>query len=193
LLLWSARLKGAQRGLSNRKIHLFSQFGCAAYFCQLYTPYILPINQQHWMTYPDNASLQMQSAEPNSSAVDATPAQPPTPSQSPPPSSKSERRHSVLGHAARRSFGGSDGLSLLRLPSHHNQSNKEHSLSSTTQPEGHTFNNIDDFDIKSPIGQERFAFLYISHIQCLSVIADSFLKIKFIRLWIFSCSLWCSL
>jgi hypothetical protein len=105
------------------------------------------------MAYTDQGSAQGSTSDQPPSNADSAPLQLPTPSQTPPPSLKAERRHSVLGHAARRSFGGSDGLSLLRLPSHHNQSNKDLSQTSTAQQDAHTFNNIDDFDIKSPIGK----------------------------------------
>lgn len=105
------------------------------------------------MTHPDIGSSQ-------ASVVDQptteTPIHPPSPSQSPTLNAKTERRHSVLGHTARRSFGGSDGLNLLRLPSHHNQSSKDASASVNSQPEAYTFNNIDDFDIKSPIGESWY-------------------------------------
>jgi hypothetical protein len=42
---------------------------------------------------------------------------------------------------------------LLRLPSHHNQTNKDASQPSTAQQDAHTFHNIDDFDIKGSIGE----------------------------------------
>ncbi|GAB5587336.1 hypothetical protein Unana1_02236 [Umbelopsis nana] len=112
------------------------------------------------MAYTDQGSAQGSTSDQPPSNADSAPLQLPTPSQSPPPSLKAERRHSVLGHAARRSFGGSDGLSLLRLPSHHNQSNKDLSQNSTAQQDAHTFNNIDDFDIKSPIGYGSSAVVY---------------------------------
>ncbi|KAG2186162.1 hypothetical protein INT43_002600 [Umbelopsis isabellina] len=112
------------------------------------------------MTWPDIATTQGQpSPDPSGKEVDGPSAQIPTPSQTPPPTSK-ERRHSVLGHATRRSFGGSDALNLLRLPSHHNQNSKDSAVITPAQQESHTFNNIDDFEIKNPIGYGSSAVVY---------------------------------
>ncbi|KAM3589417.1 hypothetical protein VKS41_000280 [Umbelopsis sp. WA50703] len=113
------------------------------------------------MTWPDSATSQVpQSPDASAKEVDAPSPHIPTPSQTPPPASKSERRHSVLGHASRRSFGGSDALSLLRLPSHHNQTSKDPAVISPAQQESHTFNNIDNFEIKNPIGYGSSAVVY---------------------------------